>query len=565
MALIPRVIRENLLGQLFAGLVVILLLSGLTAWVFVGGVEGELETQVDTQAQETANLQADIYAAWFESRESDLSEVGSDLRAPIEDEQNVSEFERDLQSNRLNSSLLSKDEFTAFHLVDPETGEILASSHEAARDDNETFGPDTFRAAEAVTGQYTSPTGETVVAITDPLGTQMGEILVGEVDAASGGPGLSQTIEGSKTTVVKETGKPVLGTDRIERSLLTESRAGPVNRDDWVVASARLENDLTVVTQSPEQEAFAVQQRVLRSFLITLVVTFGVLSIIIAIGGRSVQKSLNTLATKAREMEEGDLEVEFSTRREDEIGDLYGSFDAMRDALREQLQEVRRAQKEAEQFNKQLQVVGRILRHNLRNDLNTVKMSAELIEQDMSDSTKEEARQIQRKADTLLETADKQHELTNVLRDTDTPEPYDIGNWLRAAVKTALEECPSAEIAVDIPASPRVLTTPKLEIAIVELLENAIVHSDRETPQVELRLERNDETVEIVISDDGPGIPEIEREVLGDRDIDPLSHGSSIGLWLAYVIVRQSGGTLRFETREPRGTDAIVELQRADE
>ncbi|MFA9518229.1 ATP-binding protein [Halopenitus sp. H-Gu1] len=71
------------------------------------------------------------------------------------------------------------------------------------------------------------------------------------------------------------------------------------------------------------------------------------------------------------------------------------------------------------------------------------------------------------------------------------------------------------------------------------------------------------ESVTIRIADDGPGIPEQDRRILtDDHDIDALYHGSGIGLWYVYWVVKLSGGRLDFEENEPRGSIVVIELDR---
>lgn len=557
----PGFIKDKLLGQLFAGLFLILLLSGLIAGFFYIGVEDQLDQQVDTQVRETANLQSDIYSAWFGSREADMGEVASNLRAQSPDASDPEEIDGDLQSETLAASLITHDDFTAFHLVDPDTGNVLATSSDAAR--GQSFNADRFRASEFITEQFVSVTGETVMAIGDPLGTRIGVILVGEVNATAGGPEIRQTIEGSETFVVTDEGEPVLGGRSIDPSMSADARGGHINQNGLLVASVELDNSLFVVTQSPVEGAFVLQERILQSFIITLLVTFGVLSIVIGLGGRSVQKSLTRLANRAREMEAGDLSVEFSTWRTDEIGDLYGSFDAMRTTLREQLRESQESRAQAERFNNQLQVIGRVLRHNLRNDLNVIKIYAKRIEKGKSQSVELDARRVQNQSENLLEKAEKQRVLVSVLSNDTTPEPYEVDSWLENAVSAVSYEHPQAEITLDISALPMVMTTPKLESAVEELLVNAIIHSDQEKPVVTLDVRTDESGVLIRVSDNGPEIPEIESGVLGEQEIDPLNHGSGIGLWLVHWIVNQSGGDLLFESNEPRGNTVIIKLERA--
>jgi signal transduction histidine kinase len=70
------------------------------------------------------------------------------------------------------------------------------------------------------------------------------------------------------------------------------------------------------------------------------------------------------------------------------------------------------------------------------------------------------------------------------------------------------------------------------------------------------------EFVEITVADDGPGIPDIELDVLAENQETPLKHGSGLGLWLIDWLVDHLDGELTFESREPRGTIVTVRLPR---
>lgn len=64
----------------------------------------------------------------------------------------------------------------------------------------------------------------------------------------------------------------------------------------------------------------------------------------------------------------------------------------------------------------------------------------------------------------------------------------------------------------------------------------------------------------VVIVDNGPGLPDSEREVLEAGEETPLTHGSGIGLWLVYWTVTYAGGEVTIEDRSPRGTRVTVTL-----
>jgi len=72
--------------------------------------------------------------------------------------------------------------------------------------------------------------------------------------------------------------------------------------------------------------------------------------------------------------------------------------------------------------------------------------------------------------------------------------------------------------------------------------------------------------VAVTVADDGPGMPDLDREVLvSGRAIESLSHGSGLGLWLVYWIVHRSAGSITVLDRDPRGTRVTMSLPRADD
>ena len=126
---------------------------------------------------------------------------------------------------------------------------------------------------------------------------------------------------------------------------------------------------------------------------------------------------------------------------------------------------------------------------------------------------------------------------------------------------------PEAEIRVDLPESVRVYADKTLEAAISEVVENAIEHSGGERPSVTVTValvEEEREWVEVTILDDGPGIPEEEREVLVEGEETALHHGSGLGLWLTNWIVGKFGGELAFDD-DADGGSVTLRLQRANQ
>ena len=67
--------------------------------------------------------------------------------------------------------------------------------------------------------------------------------------------------------------------------------------------------------------------------------------------------------------------------------------------------------------------------------------------------------------------------------------------------------------------------------------------------------EREDDTVEFRVSDEGVGIPPEERDHIFDPFYTTRSGGTGLGLALVEQVVRAHGGGIRVKAREPRGTE----------
>jgi len=219
---------------------------------------------------------------------------------------------------------------------------------------------------------------------------------------------------------------------------------------------------------------------------------------------------------------------------------------------------------EREERARQLRVVDRVLRHNLRNDLTVISLEAERIGAATDGSLAEAAETIQQHADGLLTTSDKSRSITDIL--SDEPDRYrvDVAEVVRRVTDGI--DGPGAEITLDSPSAVTVLAAATLHEAIEELVRNAIVHSDRSTPSVDLSVEDGSEAVCVRIADDGPGISEMDRNVLENgRAIDNLYHGSGLGLWLVHWVVQRSGGSVTVDDRAPRGTVIEIELPKDEQ
>jgi len=198
-----------------------------------------------------------------------------------------------------------------------------------------------------------------------------------------------------------------------------------------------------------------------------------------------------------------------------------------------------------------LQVLNRILRHNLRNRLDVIRAHAEesenvpIIENaDRLGRLSTEARRLE----TLMERAGAGNTISNVASVAD-----DVAEKITTAY-------PTVEVCVDIPDIALDIDRDLCRYALEQLVENAVEHNDSESPHVELTGSTTDSGIQIVVADNGPGIPKAEVDVISAGTERDLAHGSGLGLWGANWAIQTAGGSLAFESSRLGGTAVVVEL-----
>ncbi|MCD8494966.1 MAG: HAMP domain-containing histidine kinase [Candidatus Pacebacteria bacterium] len=103
----------------------------------------------------------------------------------------------------------------------------------------------------------------------------------------------------------------------------------------------------------------------------------------------------------------------------------------------------------------------------------------------------------------------------------------------------------------------------KIRFVIQNLLENAIKYS-KEQGHVQVSIHKENDHIVIHIADDGIGIPADALEHLGAKFFRAHNvlekEGTGLGLFTAYKIIREHGGTITCESTEGQGTTFSITL-----
>jgi len=202
-----------------------------------------------------------------------------------------------------------------------------------------------------------------------------------------------------------------------------------------------------------------------------------------------------------------------------------------------------------------LEVLERVLRHNLRNDLDAIRGFAEALSNGVTDDPETVGDRIDAIATDLVEISETVARAEQLMaRDTLTYASVDLER-LATAVLTAVDD-DTVESTVTVTGEKRRLRTDRdiLRTALREVVANAIEHS----PTVEIEIDSNDEKARIIVRDDGSGIPEREQRVLLDGEENPLRHGSGVGLWFVSWAVTRLGGDLAVRTPDEGGSEVSL-------
>ena len=205
-------------------------------------------------------------------------------------------------------------------------------------------------------------------------------------------------------------------------------------------------------------------------------------------------------------------------------------------------------------YEQRLQVLNRVLRHDLKNDTNVIGGYADLLRDHVGDEGDEYLDVIDRKVETLTHLSDQAREIDVALHSDGARAEIDLSPLVTRLCDSLESSFPEATVTVSTPDGAVVCADELLESAIRNVLENAVVHNNGDQPIVEVSVDRDGGGYRIAVADNGPGIPPVERSVFSEARETALEHASGLGLWLVHWIVIESGGDLEIHTREPTGT-----------
>ena len=367
---VPAPVRQRLLLKVGVLIVVVMFVVASSASVLYVGTSAAIDESTEERFEGTTQMQASTLTEWNERMKDQTVAVSTSLQLDYGSE-HASAFLTD-----------RKDQLPEYvgeiHVVSTDDGEITASSSEESvgttlDDTGATWASDGVEVPigiPVVTDPYYDENVEgPAMAYIVHVQASTTEAVVVVVDLEERSTDLDRMEEGADTVVVDDDGivvmshrtddigEPYLGGEGTDSTAVGAGHDGETGYVETDVGGTTMavgyapveETDWVVMTQMPASDATETSGLFLWSIGGMVLASFVGLGVIAAAIGRGTASDITRLASTARRLEGGDLSTTIESGREDELGDLYRSFDAMRESLAQRIEESERAHQEAEQ------------------------------------------------------------------------------------------------------------------------------------------------------------------------------------------------------------------------
>lgn len=221
---------------------------------------------------------------------------------------------------------------------------------------------------------------------------------------------------------------------------------------------------------------------------------------------------------------------------------------------------IKKQEKELEIYQ---DVIDRVLRHNVRNDMNVIEGYTNEIISSGNKKIRNKAEIIDRKCSELHNTIKKLRKIQKVIN-----KKQNIEVDIEEEIKNTINENKQLKKNIHIDFNKKqeqicAISHPCINYAIEEIIENSIQHNNSETKKLRININQDKNKVHIKFKDNGKGIEQHEIDVIESNTETSHKHSSGGGLWLIKWIINRSNGSIEF-TNTSNGTEINIFLLRSN-
>lgn len=217
-------------------------------------------------------------------------------------------------------------------------------------------------------------------------------------------------------------------------------------------------------------------------------------------------------------------------------------------------------------YENAMDVLNRLLRHDLRNDLNVAYGNLQNAQSRIDDEdVSAHLDQVEVALSRVINRSERARDLGELLEQAYELDnrPVRLDQVLHEALVDTINRFKDARFRFETFPEIRVVADHLLKTVFTAVLENAVVHNDAPQPTVDVAVEEHEEEVVVSVIDNGPGVPgEAVDRMFGREELDQLHHGSGISLFFADTVVKSYNGEIRVETDRSEGAEFRIRLNK---
>jgi signal transduction histidine kinase len=360
---------------------------------------------------------------------------------------------------------------------------------------------------------------------------------------------LHRWIADEETAADIRTRQMVLGTDQYEMASVLIHNGPPTPVRCYVLMSLEPANVLL--------------QRLNRMIVILVISAVLFAALILTFVSRTITRPLDNLLSGVRALGGGDYAYSITPRGSSEVVELGEAFSKMRGELLTSQQRWR--------ANERVAALGRAassISHDLRHYMAAVVANAEfLYEADKLKMNRDEIYQeIKMASEQMVDLLDSFRELARE-EGSITPAPALLDQIVRHAVEAVLARPELRSRTVKVTTSGPtngVFDAKKMERAFFNLVLNACEAAPEGTGEISVDIHSSDDSFDVRLADNGPGIPVAIRESLFDPFVSSGKlNGTGLGLAIVLKIIHDHGGSVNVAATSDAGTVFLIKLPRA--
>lgn len=247
------------------------------------------------------------------------------------------------------------------------------------------------------------------------------------------------------------------------------------------------------------------------------------------------------------------------------FGSMGGAFGVIAGANRGHARRNRRLADHVDDQRETLILLTRLLRHDIRNDMMAIGGHADLLADIVGQEGERSIDVIRQRTDSIVRLLGDTDTLVKTLEGPREFERVDLSVVLRQEIAVVVDAHPTVDVQAELADDLEVVADGLVHQLFSNLLTNAVAHNDPADLTIRVAATDRGDTVEIVVADDGVGIPEPFREScfeLGEQG--PDSDGDGLGLWLVSRLADVYGGSVELTDEPGWGARFVVTLPTAD-